>query len=59
MVDNLGDGAHVGVVTVVYGNEQYALVVPRVDGERDGHVGEDNRVFKWDQEQTRHYSHPL
>ena len=49
-----GDGAHGGVLAVVAGNEQHALLVADVDGQRDVHRGEDDGVFKWDEEQCGH-----
>ena len=49
-----GDGAHGGVLAVVARDEQHALVVPDVDGQRDVHRGEHDGVFKGDEKQRGH-----
>jgi hypothetical protein len=49
-----GDGAHGGVLAIVARNEQDALLVADVDGQRDVHRGEHDGVFKGDEEQCGH-----
>src|SRR4051794_10191312 len=49
-----GDRAHGGVLAVVAGNEQHALLVADVDGQRDVHRGEHDGVFKGYEEQCGH-----
>jgi hypothetical protein len=48
-VDHVGDGADGRVVAPMAGDEQDALVVADVDGERDVHVREDDDVFQRDE----------
>ena len=57
LLDDLGNGADLGVLALVDRDEQDALLVADVDGERDGHVGEDNDVFERNQEQSCHRVH--
>ena len=49
-----GDGAHGGVLALMARNEQHALLVADVDGQRDVHRREHDGVFKWDEEQGGH-----
>ena len=51
---HLGDGADAGVLALVHGHEEDALLVAGLDREGDGHVREDDRVFQGDQQQVRH-----
>jgi len=50
-VADLGDGAHLGVLAPVPRDEQHALLVAGVDGDRDVHVREDDEVVEWYEEQ--------
>ena len=55
--DALGDasdGAHGGVLALVARDEQHAVVVPDVHGQRDVHRGEDDGVFKGNEKQRGH-----
>ena len=46
-VADLGDRADLGVLALVPGHEQHALLVADVDGEGDVHVREDDEVVQW------------
>ena len=46
----LGDGADASVLALVHRNEDHALLVARVDGQRHGHVREDDDVFERDEQ---------
>ena len=48
---DFGDGSDLGVLALVPGNEQHALLVADVDGDRHGHIGEDHEVFEGYEEQ--------
>ena len=48
---DLGDRADLGVRAVVARDEQHALLVADVDGDRDVHVGEDDEVVQRYEEQ--------
>ena len=50
-VADLGDGAHLGVLALVPRDEQHALLVADVDGDRDVHVREDDEVVERYEEQ--------
>ena len=54
VVGDLGDGADGRELGLVPGHEQHALLVGDVDGERHGHVGEDDGVVERDQEEAGH-----
>ncbi len=43
---DFGDGSDLGVFAFVTGNEQHALVFADVDGDRHGHVREDDQVVE-------------
>ena len=57
LLRDLRDGADRCVFAIVDGNEQNALLVADVDGERDSHVREDDDVLQWDQEKRCHVVH--
>jgi hypothetical protein len=40
------DGADGGKFILMTGHEQHALLVGGVDGQRDGHAGEDDRIVE-------------
>ena len=48
---DLGDGADLGVLAVVDGHEQHALLVADVDGQGHGHVREDDDVLERDEQE--------
>ena len=50
VVGDVGDGADLGVLTLVARDEQHALGLAGVDGERDGHVREDDGVVQGDEQ---------
>ncbi len=50
-VGHLGDGADLGVLALVDGHEQHALLVADVDGHGHGHVREDDDVFQRNEQQ--------
>ena len=54
-----GDGADAGVLAVVARNEQDAILVPRVDGERHVHGREDDGVVKRDEQKVLRHVRPL
>ena len=54
VLDDLGDGADARVLAVVPRHEQDALLTRNVDRERHVHVGEDNDVVQWDEQQLAH-----
>ena len=49
---HLGNGADPGVLPLVARDEQHSLLVADVDGDRDVHVREDDRVVKRDKQQV-------
>ena len=53
-VGDLGDGADLGVLALVLGHEQHALLVADVDRQRHVHVGEDDDVVEWDEQELAH-----
>jgi hypothetical protein len=50
-VTDLGDRADLRVGALVTGDEQHALLVTRLDGDRDVHIGEDDDVVERYEEQ--------
>src|ERR1700730_536175 len=50
---DLRDRTHIEELVVVAGHEYHALVIAHVDGQRDPHVGEHDRVVEWNQLQQR------
>jgi len=46
LIGDICDGAHLREVVLVTGHQEHALVAAGVDGQRDVHVGEDDRVFQ-------------
>ena len=53
---DLGDRADVRVGALVSRDEQHALLVPDVHGERDAHVREDDDVLERDEQKCGHLS---
>ena len=53
-VGHLGDGADLGVLAVVLGDEQHALLVADVDRQGHVHVGEDDDVVERDEQELAH-----
>ena len=51
---HLGDGAHGGELVAVARNQQHALLVAHVDGQGDGHIGEDDVVVDGHEQQGFH-----
>ena len=53
-VGHARDGADGGVLALVLRHEQHALFVADVDRQRHVHVGEDDDVVQWDEQQLAH-----
>ena len=53
-VRHLGDGADLGVLALVLGHEQHALLVTDVDRQGHVHVGEDDDVVERDEQELAH-----
>ena len=53
-VGHARDGADGGVLALVLGHEQHTLLVADVDRQRHVHVGEDDDVVEWDEQQLAH-----
>jgi len=51
---HVGQHADLGVLAVLGGHQQDALVVADVDRQGDVHIGEDNGVFEWDEQIRGH-----
>jgi hypothetical protein len=51
---HLGDRPDLGVLVLVLGHEQHAIVVTDVGGKGDVHVWEDDGVFEWDEQKGAH-----
>ena len=53
-VGDLGDRADLGELAVVARDQQHAILVARVDGQRHVHGGEDDRVVEGDEQERGH-----
>jgi hypothetical protein len=51
---HLGDDANAGVVALVARDQEHLRLVARVHRQRDLHAGEDDGVFKGNQEKSWH-----
>src|SRR5439155_4470233 len=51
-VDYLGDCPDLGVVVLMARHEQHLVLVADLDGQRDGHVREDDGVFQGDEQEV-------
>ena len=51
---DLSDGADLGVLALVLGHEQHALLVTDVDRQGHIHVREDDDVVEWDEQELAH-----
>ncbi len=54
LLDDVGDGADVGVVAAVAGDQEDALLVADVDRQGHVHVGENDDLVEGDQPQFGH-----